>query len=89
MSQAEPDDRAAKAARAKAMVHTRPPHHNVVQAHLYTQLKKRQQQKTTGVAGSRSASLASPPPSRSYTPALAEPAAPAEEVKHERDINDL
>ncbi|KAI9570206.1 hypothetical protein HD554DRAFT_392646 [Boletus coccyginus] len=70
MSQAE-DDRAAKAARAKAM------------------LKKRQQQKTAGVAGSRSTSLASPPPSRSYTPAPVEPAASAEEGKRERDIGDL
>ncbi|KAG9314002.1 hypothetical protein JVU11DRAFT_4780 [Chiua virens] len=63
MSQVE-DDRAAKAARAKAM------------------LKKRQK---TAVAGSRSASLASPPPSRSYTPVPG----PAEDGKRERDINDL
>ena len=61
----------------------------LVQAHLSSQLKKRQQQKTTGVAGTRSTSLASPPPSRSYTPAPAEPAAPAEEGKRARDINDL
>ncbi|KAF8841944.1 hypothetical protein BDN67DRAFT_471024 [Paxillus ammoniavirescens] len=69
MSQAE-DDRAAKAARAKAMM-----------------AKRRQQQKTVG--GSRSASLASPPPSRSYTPAPAEPTAPPEDGKPRPDINDL
>ncbi|KAF8140648.1 hypothetical protein EV363DRAFT_1502712 [Boletus edulis] len=68
MSQPESDDRAAMAARAKAM------------------LKKRQR---TAVAGSRTTSLASPPPSRSSTPAPAKPAAPAEEGKRERDINDL
>ncbi|KAI6047987.1 hypothetical protein EDC04DRAFT_2620849 [Pisolithus marmoratus] len=61
------DDRAAKAARAKAM------------------LKKRQQKKSVG----GNAALASPPPSRSYTPAPAEPAAPAGDGKVERDINDL
>ncbi|KIJ22141.1 hypothetical protein PAXINDRAFT_6257 [Paxillus involutus ATCC 200175] len=69
MSQTE-EDRAAKAARAKAIM-----------------AKRRQQQKTVG--GSRSASLASPPPSRSYTPAPAEPAAPPEDGKPRPDINDL
>ncbi|KAI6112489.1 hypothetical protein EDD16DRAFT_1693881 [Pisolithus croceorrhizus] len=61
------DDRAAKAARAKAM------------------LKKRQQKKSVG----GNVALASPPPSRSYTPAPAEPTAPAGDGKVERDINDL
>ncbi|KAG6332093.1 hypothetical protein ID866_6996 [Astraeus odoratus] len=61
------DDRAAKAARAKAM------------------LKKRQQKKTAG----GSTSLASPPPSRSYTPNLVDSTATAEDVKSERDFDDL
>lgn len=61
------DDRAAKTARAKAM------------------LKKRQQKKSVG----GNAALASPPPSRSYTPAPAESTAPAGDGKPERDISDL
>jgi hypothetical protein len=59
------------------------------EAHFCTQFLKKRQQKTTGVAGSRSTSLASPPPSRLHTPTLAEPVAPAEEGKRVRDINDL
>lgn len=61
------DDRAAKAARAKAM------------------LKKRQQKKSVG----GNVALASPPPSRSYTPAPAESTASVGDGKAERDINDL
>lgn len=48
-------------------------------------LKKRQQKKSVG----GNVALASPPPSRSYTPAPAESTAPAGDGKVERDINDL
>ncbi|KAJ7150290.1 hypothetical protein C8R46DRAFT_500482 [Mycena filopes] len=64
---ADDDERAAKAARAKAM------------------LKKRQQKKTaTGAGASGVTSPISPPPSRAFTPA---PAEPTDEEK--RDIGDV
>ncbi|KAI6136269.1 hypothetical protein F5141DRAFT_1185300 [Pisolithus sp. B1] len=78
------DDRAAKAARAKAMVRVSQ-RNCIVAPDVARQLKKRQQKKSVGGI----VALASPPPSRSYTPAPAESTAPAGDGKVERDINDL